>query len=120
MAGQSSPARLSKRSATILRQIAAGHSYEQIVDSGRGITYVHIFAAAEQALRALGHWGEAPMRPPEPDPRAPNAYAPWLPKDDRELLAAVRAGRSVRELAVQFGRRPSAIQSRLNKLLPQG
>lgn len=48
----------------------------------------------------------------------PNAYARWTPEADAELLSAYRAGHDVTALAETFGRQPSAILSRLNRLDP--
>lgn len=50
----------------------------------------------------------------------PNAYAPGTPEADAALLAAHRAGHDVATLADTFGRQPSAIRSRLNRLDPTG
>ncbi len=41
---------------------------------------------------------------------------PWTAEADAELLAAHRAGHDVATLADTFGRQPSAIRARLNRL----
>jgi len=46
----------------------------------------------------------------------PNAYMPWTAEADAALLAAHQAGHDVAALADTFGRQPSAIRSRLNRL----
>jgi len=46
----------------------------------------------------------------------PNAYLPWTAEADAALLAAHQAGHDVAALADTFGRQPSAIRSRLNRL----
>jgi hypothetical protein len=46
----------------------------------------------------------------------PNAYARWSDEDDRLLGATSRRGKTIAELAAQFGRQPGAIESRLRKL----
>ncbi|MEU7102806.1 hypothetical protein AB0A66_31360 [Streptomyces longwoodensis] len=47
----------------------------------------------------------------------PNAYQPWSPEDDDQLLALYRGGsRDFDDLGQTFGRQPSAIRSRLAKL----
>ncbi len=46
----------------------------------------------------------------------PNAYTPWTDDADAALLAAHRAGHDVATLADTFGRQPSAIRVRLNRL----
>ena len=48
--------------------------------------------------------------------RHPNAYEPWSPEDDRELLRLSNDGWDNVKLAQRFGRQPSAIKSRLRKL----
>jgi hypothetical protein len=44
------------------------------------------------------------------------AYARWTEEQDARLAAEFAAGRSVEELAERFGRKPSAIVSRLRRL----
>ncbi len=46
----------------------------------------------------------------------PKAYEPWTSEEDERLRDMLQAGRSVSELATDFGRQPSAIRSRLRKL----
>ncbi len=46
----------------------------------------------------------------------PNAYMPWSAEADAALLAGHQAGHDVTTLADTFGRQPSAIRSRLNRL----
>lgn len=46
----------------------------------------------------------------------PKAYDPWSPQDEAALAEAFHQGRSVEELAHEFGRQPNAIRSRLRKL----
>jgi hypothetical protein len=48
--------------------------------------------------------------------RHANAYKPWTADDDALLLELHRAGRTLSELAEQFGRHKGGIRSRLNKL----
>ncbi len=48
--------------------------------------------------------------------RFPNAYAPWSKGNDDALLAMVRRGATTAEMALEFGRQPSAIRSRIAKL----
>jgi hypothetical protein len=45
-----------------------------------------------------------------------NAYQPWTQEHDDALRAAHAAGTPLKELAGTFGRRPSAVQSRLARL----
>ena len=46
----------------------------------------------------------------------PHAYEPWTTADDVRLVRGYQAGLGFADLAVQFGRQPSAIESRLKKL----
>ena len=46
----------------------------------------------------------------------PNAYEPWTTVDDVRLVVGYQAGLEFPDLAAQFGRQPSAIESRLKKL----
>ncbi|MEV7638469.1 hypothetical protein AB0O32_00940 [Streptomyces rubiginosohelvolus] len=49
--------------------------------------------------------------------RYPNFGKPWSTADEEKLLTLYRSGqRNYEELAAEFGRQPSAIQSRLSKL----
>ncbi|GAB7108997.1 hypothetical protein JCM4814A_73110 [Streptomyces phaeofaciens JCM 4814] len=55
--------------------------------------------------------------PEELRARYPNMGAPWSTEDDKRLLALYQQGeRSLNSLGKQFGRKPSAIGSRLAKL----
>jgi hypothetical protein len=47
----------------------------------------------------------------------PNAYLPWTAEDDRRLRDLHQREVSIAELASTFGRQPSAIKSRLAKVL---
>lgn len=49
----------------------------------------------------------------------PNAYSPWTPEADAALLEAHEAGHDLTTLADTFGRQPSAIRSRINRLTVQ-
>jgi hypothetical protein len=44
-------------------------------------------------------------------------YDRWTPEADAELLAAHYGGRSIVELATEFGRPPSTIEYRLRRLV---
>ena len=46
----------------------------------------------------------------------PNAYEKWSDEEDERLIQGRLLGHSIQALADQFGRQPSAIQSRLRKL----
>jgi len=44
----------SEKTVRVLRLIAVGHSYAQIIDGGAGLSYRDVFAAAREALELLG------------------------------------------------------------------
>lgn len=46
----------------------------------------------------------------------PNAYKPWTESEDKLLSKLVSSGKSVKEIAEEFGRKNSAIRSRLLKI----
>ncbi len=48
----------------------------------------------------------------------PNAYTPWTAENDGKLLELHHAKVSVVDMARHFGRKPTAITSRLDKVLP--
>jgi hypothetical protein len=47
----------------------------------------------------------------------PNAYMPWTADDDQKLIELYQADTAVAKLSAHFGRQPSAIRSRLEKVL---
>lgn len=46
----------------------------------------------------------------------PRAYKKWTKEEENALLTECRAGKSIKELAKMFGRKPGAVRSRLEKL----
>lgn len=108
--------RLSVKTRAVLGLIAEGHGYAQIVDAHPGLTYLDIFAAAEEALRLDEAPSDYERRMAEIKRRHPRAYTPWSPEEDRELDAMFRRGEIAAAMAVHLGRQPSAIRSRLAKL----
>jgi hypothetical protein len=46
----------------------------------------------------------------------PNAYAPWLAEDDKQLIQLVNAGKTISYIADFFQRNPGAIRARIEKL----
>lgn len=82
-------------------------------------------AAAIGRLAAVLTGPDAPMPSPaegqayrveEIRRQHPKAYMPWTAEADAALLAAHQAGHDVAALADTFGRQPSAIRSRLNRI----
>lgn len=120
---------LSAKSLQVLKLIAEGHSYSQIVESHPDLTYHDVFFAAEEAVWLNERLASAETQigipsTPASDANAmakaklmhPRAYAPWSESEDAELRSLHDAGKSTSEIAVQFQRQPSAIRSRLTKL----
>ena len=125
----SEPPRLSPKSLQVLKLMAAGMSYSQIVDSDHGLNYHDIFFAAEEVVwlderlaKLVLESGVRESRPTEisamdrAKQQHPRAYSPWSQSDDAELAAMHAAGKSRTQMASHFQRQPSAIESRLRKL----
>lgn len=117
------PLRLTPKSLQVLKLIAAGHSYAQIVDSHPELNYHDIFFAAEEAVWLDEKLGNASETRPsgisameKAKQKHPRAYAPWTEAEDAELKTMHAAGKSAAEMAEHFQRQPSAIRSRLGKL----
>ena len=123
------PPRLTPKSIKVLNLIAAGHSYSQIVEGNPDLNYHDIFFAAEEAVwldERIGKLAQGTeMTQTRPTGASamerakknhPRAYAPWSEREDADLASMHAAGQSKAEIAAQFQRQPSAIQSRLHKL----
>ncbi|HEY3285092.1 MAG TPA: hypothetical protein VGN26_22700 [Armatimonadota bacterium] len=110
------PQRLSDKSVTVLRLIAEGRSYSQIVDAHPSITYRDIFLAAEEALQLGKGQPDPPSRITDIRRRHARAYEPWTKEEEHRLAEMHAAGLSVSDLARRLERQPSAIQARLLKL----
>ena len=109
--------KVSTKSMEILRLIAKGRSYAQIVDSGPDITYIDVFSAASEALQALEAESESHSdRLQETKKRHPRAYERWSDAELEELATVFLAGQTFEEIADHLGRQPSAIRSRLLRL----
>jgi DNA-binding NarL/FixJ family response regulator len=107
---------LSAKSVTVLKLIAEGRSYEQILVLESDLTYRDIFDAAREALEVSGvvptayHERIAEIR------RAhPRAYEPRTTEEEATLMRLAQAGRTVDEIASRLDRQPSAIRSRMQK-----
>lgn len=107
--------RLSAKSVAILRQIANGQSYSQILESDPTFRYFDIFAAAEEALQLSESILDYSKRMEKAKERYPRAYERWDAEDDARLRLLHREGNSIARIAVMLGRQPSAIRSRLKK-----
>jgi hypothetical protein len=121
--------RLREKSIKVLNLIAAGLSYSQIVDGNNDLNYHDIFFAAEEAVwldETIGKFtDEDQTRQARPTgvsamhlakQKHPRAYAAWSEKEDADLRSMHAAGKSKSDIARQFQRQPSAIESRLRKL----
>ena len=110
------PQKLSETSITVLRLIADGKSYAQIVDGQMDISYKDIFTASEEALNLLDSVPNYHERQATIKKQFPRAYELWETDEDDELANLHDMGKPVSEISAHFGRQPSAIRSRLAKL----
>lgn len=101
---------------TILRLIAKGHSYAQIVDRLPGVTYRDIFAAAGEALKVMEGKQTQASYVETVRQTHQRAYKPWDDEEDAELTALHEEGWTNRKIAEHLGRQPGAISSRISKL----
>lgn len=107
---------LSERSVNVLKLIAEGRSYEQILTFQPDLTYRDIFDAAREALEATGEvLSDYQERMAEVRRDHPRAYEPWTDEEDATLVRLSQAGRTVDEIAAQLQRQPSAVRSRMQK-----
>lgn len=127
-------AMLSETATTILRRIADGRSYEQILQQHPELTYFDIFAAAREALE---HHESAARTDASPRPITPDAvrsakhanavverarekharaYERWTADEDSRLEILFLAGTPPKQIARELSRQTSAIRSRLLKL----
>lgn len=111
---------LSENSFTILKYIAEGHSYDQILKVYPDLTYQDISFAAQEALAALN--GKTPpvnsreRKIIELRKRYPRAHRRWTQQEDNQLATLFSEGQSVHDIANTIGRNPSAIRRRMKKL----
>lgn len=108
---------LSSKSVAVLKLIADGHSYEQILMAYPVLTYLDIFGAAQEALALSGEASTAhQLRLARIHAKHPRAYEKWGEEEDQQLRQLVEAGVRVKDIAAQFQRQPSAVRSRIEKL----
>lgn len=126
---------LSPQTTDILRMIAGGHNYEQILKARPDLSYMDIFAAAKEALEASKAAtpsctlpsGEVAAPNTEDAGRTlslsklreryPRAYEKWSPEEEEDLLDLYKKGLRPREIGEQIGRQPSAVRTHLEKLI---
>lgn len=104
----------------ILRLIASGRTYGQILALHPNLTYPDIFRAAQDALDLASRSPCDPLkRPPSyvqaARERHPRAYEPWTDAEDAQLANYAAAGLTVARIAGQLQRKRSAIRSRIIK-----
>ena len=108
--------KLSSESVTVLKLIAKGRTYEQVLALYPELTYLDIFNAAREALEVTG---EIPSAHEERLAKIrkvySRAYEKWTGEEDARLAQLVRSGYNVEEIAAQLQRQPSAIRSRMLK-----
>jgi hypothetical protein len=113
------PQALSQTSRTILKAIAKGHTYEQILVQELAWTYHDIFQAAAEAIevadRQVGGEGYE-TRMAKIQAEHPRAYQPWNEEEDARLTELFQKHVSVTDIAKTLQRQPGAIRSRLSKL----
>lgn len=108
---------LSSKSVAVLKLIADGHSYEQILAAYPTLTYLDIFGAAQEALLLSGEAiSDYQQRVARIRAQHPRAYEKWSEEEDQQLRQLVQAGMKEKGIAAQLQRQPGAIRSRLEKL----
>lgn len=107
---------LSNKSQLILGLIAEGHSYAQIVDGNKTLSYLDIFAAAEEALRLSETETDYHARMAKIKTRHPRAYERWSADEDERLGQMYKRKEPIASISAALERQPSAIRSRLHKL----
>ncbi|MHC4340882.1 MAG: TraR/DksA C4-type zinc finger protein [Planctomycetota bacterium] len=109
---------LSERSRRILKQIAAGKTYEQILQSDPELSYPDIFAAAKEALSAVRGSSSRPKRLTRSPPATSGQ---WTADDDALLRSLTAQGQSDAAIAGKLQRKPRAVRDRkvLLELVPQ-
>jgi len=108
--------KLNPKDVAILRLIGEGHSYAQIVERHPETTYLDIFAAAREILRAAQAHETHCARLKRVKERYPRAYERWTEAEDASLKQMFAEHHSAREMAEALSRQPSAVHSRLVKL----
>jgi hypothetical protein len=97
--------KLSSRSVAVLKLIAEGHTYEQILALYPELTFLDIFGAAREALEVTG---EAPSVYQERLAKIrkvyPRAYEKWTDEEDATLAQLVRSGQGIEKIATQLQR----------------
>jgi hypothetical protein len=117
---------LGDKTLIVLEEIAGGYTYEQIIAKHPGLTYLDIFFAAREALNIIAAFSikTSITGMPKTDGKTlsdyrkinPRAYEKWTDEEEEALIELVQAGHGIKYAAGLLQRKPSAIQSRLEKL----
>ena len=111
---------LSEKSTAILKLLARGYGYDQVLLANENWTLHDIFAAAAEALELAdgsreskfpAHRTIAKLREVHPQ-----AYAPWSYGDDWQLRTLLASGGTIPEIAAKMGRSRAAISRRMESL----
>lgn len=103
MAGN--PQGLNAKSRAILKYIARGHSYQQILDTYPDFTYVDIFNAAQEALDIIDYEINRGEDKKQTDHLAkirelhPRAYEKWGDEEDTHLVELFQSGIEMKQIA---------------------
>lgn len=107
---------ISTKSEQILRLIADGKTYSEILRSGLGVSRQDIADAAAEVLQALGPRLEPRTKLEAIRQTVPRVYAKWSEEEDRRLAAMFRRKMLVGEIAAKLQRSEMGIKARLVKL----
>lgn len=119
------PTRLSGKACMVLKCIAQGLSYEQILSKHPVLTYPDIFDAAREALGSSdvtgGASGRKDIKSKSPGfasarEKYPRAFTAWNDDDDARIRELQSAGKSVADIAVAVQRSTLGVQARMVKL----
>lgn len=112
----------SAQAITILRHIAVGSSYEEILQLHPEITYTDIFEAAREILSLFGvedtrHTSHTRQQRIWRLRRVyPRAHMPWDEAEMSRLIEMFSNGKSAAQIAAALHRHPGSIRRRLGKL----
>ena len=108
---------LSPKSVAVLRMIAEGRTYDQMLTIYNELTYFDIFRAAREALDLAHDAGHERRDSLDAIRKShPRAYEPWSSEEELKLRQLVETGQDTNEIAAQLQRQPGAIRSRILRL----
>lgn len=113
--------RLSDKAAQILRLIAAGKTYDQILATNPEYSYLDIFQAADEALKlaassAPSYQAEASSsaEPLRSTPKPPRKKT-WSDADAEQVMKLYYSGYSFAKIAAKMDRTPAAVKAWINE-----